>query len=100
MYSTLLTPEFLQATKGLATEFGPDQIRINAIAPLLSGTGLFENFVGVPHTPENIKQFVAQVPLARLTDPMDVANYALYLASDEGKFITGQNLVIDGGKGI
>ena len=41
------------ATLGLAAEFGPDQIRINAIAPLLSGTGLFSTFVGMEDTPEN-----------------------------------------------
>ena len=79
----------LQATKGLASEYGPDQIRINALLPLLSGTGLFESFVGVPYTPENVEKFVGQVPLGRLTDPTDVANAALFLASDEGKFITG-----------
>ncbi|KAF2672837.1 oxidoreductase [Microthyrium microscopicum] len=88
------------ATKGLAAEFGPDQIRVNAIAPLLSGTGLFESFVGVPDTPENREKFVANVPLGRLTDPMDIANAALYLASDEGRFVTGVNLEVDGGRAI
>jgi len=88
------------ATMGLASEYGADQIRVNAILPLLSGTGLFETFVGVPHTAENVKQFIGAVPLGRLTDPMDIANAALYLASDEGKFVTGVNLEIDGGKGI
>lgn len=52
----------------------------------------------MPYNEENLKKFVAQVPLARLTEPIDVANLALYLASDEGKFTTGQNLVLDGGK--
>jgi NAD(P)-dependent dehydrogenase (short-subunit alcohol dehydrogenase family) len=73
---------------GLAAEYGPDQIRFNAICPLLSGTGLFETFVGVPHTEENVKKFVGAVPLGRLTDPMDVANAALYLASDEGRLLS------------
>ena len=54
----------------------------------------------MPYTEENIKGFVAQVPLGRLTDPLDVANAALFLASDEAAFVTGQNLVVDGGKGI
>jgi len=88
------------ATKGLAAEYGPDNIRVNSIAPLLSGTGLFESFVGVPDTPENRKQFVANVPLGRLTDPMDVANTALFLASEEGAFITGVNMEVDGGRAI
>ncbi|KAF1984026.1 NAD(P)-binding protein [Aulographum hederae CBS 113979] len=88
------------ATKGLAAEYGPDQIRVNAICPLLCGTGLFEQFTGVPDTPENRQKFIGNVPLGRLTDPMDVANTALFLASDDGKFITGVNIEVDGGRGV
>ncbi|KAF2104334.1 oxidoreductase [Rhizodiscina lignyota] len=88
------------ATKGLAAEYGPDQIRVNAVCPLLSGTRLFEQFAGVPYTKENMKKFLSNVPLGRLTDPMDIANTVLFLASDEGKFITGANLEVDGGRGI
>ena len=60
----------------------------------------FETFVGVPFTPDNVKNFLGNVPLGRLTDPADVANYCLFLASDEAKFITGTCLEIDGGRGI
>lgn len=88
------------ATKGLAAEFGKDQIRVNAICPLLSGTGLFEQFVGVPFTPENRDKFLFNVPLGRLTDPNDVANSCVYLASDEGAFVTGINLEVDGGRAV
>ena len=90
----------VQATKGLAAEYGPDQIRVNAICPLLSGTGLFESFVGVKDTPENRKKFAEAIPLRRLTEPQDVANAAVYMASDEGRFITGVNMEVDGGRGI
>ena len=45
----------------------------------MSGTGLFETFVGVPFTPENVKNFLGNVPLGRLTDPTDVAKAALFL---------------------
>src|ERR1700761_1930103 len=89
-----------QATKGLAAEFGKDQIRVNALCPLLSGTGLFESFVGVPYNEENMKKFLFNVPLGRLTDPKDVANVAAFLASDEGKFVTGVNLEVDGGRAV
>ena len=75
-------------------------MRVNAIAPLLSGTGLFSTFTGVEDTPENREKFISNVPLGRLTDPADVANTALFLASDEGKFITGVNLEVDGGRGV
>lgn len=90
----------IKATKGLAAEYGPDQIRVNAIAPLLTGTGLFESFAGVPDTVENRKAFISNVPLGRLGEVSDVANTALFLASDESKFMTGINLEVDGGRAI
>jgi NAD(P)-dependent dehydrogenase (short-subunit alcohol dehydrogenase family) len=89
-----------QATRGLAAEFGPHQIRVNNVCPLLTSTGLFEMFTGVPDTPENRAQFVSNVPLGRLCDVTDVANTCLFLASDEAKFINGTDLVVDGGKCI
>ncbi|RJE23220.1 hypothetical protein PHISCL_04424 [Aspergillus sclerotialis] len=88
------------ATKGLAAEYGPHNIRVNTVCPLLSGTGLFSMFTGMEDTPENRAQFLGNVPLGRLTEPEDVANMCLYLASDEGKFINGAEMVIDGGKCI
>ncbi|RDW72144.1 hypothetical protein BP5796_08178 [Coleophoma crateriformis] len=88
------------ATKSLAAEYGPSNIRVNSICPLLSGTGLFETFAGVPDTPENRQKFLFNVPLGRLCDPLDVANYCLYLATDEASFVTGTCLEIDGGRGI
>ena len=75
-------------------------MRVNAICPLLSGTGLFQAFVGVPDTPENRASFTSNVPMGRLTDPLDVAHAALYLASDEAQFITGVALEVDGGRAI
>ncbi|KAI4715429.1 NAD(P)-binding protein [Aureobasidium sp. EXF-10727] len=88
------------ATMALAAEYGPDQIRVNAIAPLLSATGLFESFVGVKDTQENRNKFAASIPLGRLTDPVDVGNACVFLASDEGKFVTGTNFSVDGGRHI
>ncbi|KAJ7915044.1 hypothetical protein B0H13DRAFT_2457576 [Mycena leptocephala] len=88
------------ATKGLAAEYGPHNIRINSVAPLLSGTGLFSMFTGMEDTPENRQKFVGNVPLGRLTEADDVANMCLYLASDEGSFINGTEMMIDGGKCI
>ncbi|KAL6233936.1 hypothetical protein BDW75DRAFT_176396 [Aspergillus navahoensis] len=86
------------ATKGLAAEYGPHNIRVNTVSPLLSGTGLFSMFTGMEDTEENRQKFIGNVPLGRLTDPADVANMCLYLASDEGSFINGADMVVDGGK--
>ncbi|KAI4151231.1 MAG: hypothetical protein LQ340_003616 [Diploschistes diacapsis] len=88
------------ATKGLAAEYGPDGIRVNSVCPLLSGTGLFSKFAGVENTEENRGKFLSNVPLGRLTEPSDVANAVLFLASDESAFITGVNMEIDGGRAI
>ena len=51
-------------------------------------------------TIENHKKFISTVPLGRLAEPLDVANAALYLCSDESEFITGVMLEIDGGRSI
>ncbi|RAL01871.1 short chain dehydrogenase [Aspergillus ibericus CBS 121593] len=88
------------ATKGLAAEYGPHNIRVNSVCPLLSATPLFSMFTGMPDTPENREKFIGNVPLGRLTEADDVANMCLYLASDEGRFINGAEMIIDGGKCI
>jgi len=61
-------------------------------------TGLLEQFMGVPDTPENRKKFEATIPMGRLSTPQDIARAALYLASDEADFITGATLSINGGQ--
>lgn len=60
----------------------------------------FPKFVGVEDTPENRKKYVSNVPMGRLSEPLDVANAALFFASDEAAFITGESLLIDGGKAV
>ena len=61
-------------------------------------TALLEEFMGMPDTPENRKKFLATIPMGRLSQPKDVANAALYLASDEAEFINGVCLEVDGGR--
>jgi 3-oxoacyl-[acyl-carrier protein] reductase len=55
-------------------------------------------FSGVPDTPEERERFAQSVPLRRMSDPSDVANAAVYLASDEAAFVTGVNFPVDGGR--
>jgi NAD(P)-dependent dehydrogenase (short-subunit alcohol dehydrogenase family) len=62
--------------------------------------GRFETFAGVKDTPENRQKFLGNVPLGRLCEPSDVANAALFLSSDDSKFITGTSIDVDGGRGI
>jgi 3-oxoacyl-[acyl-carrier protein] reductase len=87
-------------SKAMAVELGPDNIRVNAIAPVLAPTGLIESFMGMPDTPENRKKFVGNIPLGRLGTPLDVAKAAVYLASDDADFITGVELPVDGGRAV
>ena len=58
----------------------------------------FEQFSGLPNTPENQAKFIGNVPMGRLCTPADVANACLFFASDDAKFVTGINMEVDGGK--
>ncbi|KAH8812438.1 putative alcohol dehydrogenase [Xylogone sp. PMI_703] len=85
-------------TQGLAAEYGPYGIRVNSVCPLRGATQLLELFSGVPDTPEERARFAESVPLRRMAEPDDVANAAVFLASDEASFVTGVNIPIDGGR--
>ncbi len=87
-------------SKSMAVELGPDRIRVNAICPVMGETGLLEKFMGVPDTPENRARFVATIPLGRLSTPADIAQAALWLASDAAAFITGVEFPVDGGRTV
>jgi 3-oxoacyl-[acyl-carrier protein] reductase len=63
-------------------------------------TGMLEQFMGVPDTPENRARFIATIPLGRLSDAEDIASAAVYLVSDEAQFLTGVCLPVDGGRTI
>jgi 3-oxoacyl-[acyl-carrier protein] reductase len=85
-------------SKSLAVDLAPDRIRVNAICPVIGATGLLESFMGVPDTPQSRARFIASIPLGRMSTPRDIANAALWLASDEAEFITGVELPVDGGR--
>jgi 3-oxoacyl-[acyl-carrier protein] reductase len=58
------------------------------------------DFMGVPDTPENRARFIATIPMGRMSQPRDIANAAVFLASDEASFLTGVELPVDGGRTI
>lgn len=80
--------------RNIAVEYGPNNIRANAIAPGLIKTdfarALWEN-------EEYLKKRTAMTPLGRIGEPEEIAGAAVFLASAAGSFMTGQTLVIDGG---
>jgi 3-oxoacyl-[acyl-carrier protein] reductase len=83
-------------TKALAVELAPDRIRVCAIAPVATDTPLLPSFLG--SAPGQREKFVATVPLGRLAQPQDIANAALFLASADAGFVTGNIVEVDGGR--
>lgn len=81
-------------TKSLARHFGPAGIRVNAIGPGFIDTHMTALITKQPAITE---MFLQQIPLRRLGQPIDVANTALFLASDESSYFTGEILHPDGG---
>jgi 3-oxoacyl-[acyl-carrier protein] reductase len=87
----------ITATKSMAVELAPKNIRVNCLCPVAGETGMLAQFMG-EDTPDRRAQFRASIPLGRLSTPLDIANAALWLASDEAVFITGVALEVDGGR--
>lgn len=81
-------------TKAAAAEFGRKGVRVNAVFPGVIETPMTAN---LESSADQLKQINAMTPLGRLGKPEEVANAILFLASDEASYITGAELVIDGG---
>jgi NAD(P)-dependent dehydrogenase (short-subunit alcohol dehydrogenase family) len=86
-------------TRSTAMELGEAGVRVNCICPGGIATPLLaKGFGGTPEAVEMMKGFLASAqPVHRAGLPEDIANAALYLASDAGSFVTGHALVVDGG---
>ncbi len=89
----------ITTSKSLAAELGPDNIRVNCINPVFNpDTGLSAEFAGGPVDEARRAKFLATIPLGRFSTALDVANAALYLASDEAAFISGVCIEVDGAR--
>jgi 3-oxoacyl-[acyl-carrier protein] reductase len=86
-------------SKSMAVELAPDKIRVCCIAPVAGETPLLATFMG-EDTPEKRATFKSVIPLGRFSTPNDIANAALFLASDEAAMVTGNVLEVDGGRCI
>jgi NAD(P)-dependent dehydrogenase (short-subunit alcohol dehydrogenase family) len=85
----------LMHTKAAALEYGPRGIRVNAVSPgLISRPGLDDAW------PSGVASWREHAPLGRLGTPEDVGDACAFLASDLARWITGQNLVVDGGMSV
>ncbi|WP_330633318.1 SDR family NAD(P)-dependent oxidoreductase [Halocatena halophila] len=85
-------------TRALAAEAGPSGVRINSVCPGITDTPLVRGVLETLDDPESAREgFVNTYPLGRLGEPEDIADAILFLSSDEASWITGENLVVDGG---
>jgi NAD(P)-dependent dehydrogenase (short-subunit alcohol dehydrogenase family) len=83
----------ISLTKSLAIQFARDKIRCNVIHP-----GIVDTPLQAPYLTDAIrKEFETGIPLGRIAQPREIAYVALFLASDESSFMTGTELVVDGG---
>lgn len=94
---SLTKAAIVQLARDMAVRWGPDGIRVNAIAPGLIATGWEQAILA---TPEKAERRMQMTPLRRIGQPGEVADAALFLASDRAAFITGQTLAVDGGTSI
>ncbi|MDR6421061.1 SDR family NAD(P)-dependent oxidoreductase [Paraburkholderia phenoliruptrix] len=83
---------FARATQSMATELGASGIRVNAIAPGVTRTDMYDQMTEAAR-----EKLIASSAMKRAVEPQDVANMALFLASDLSTVVTGQILRVDGG---
>jgi len=91
----------LGLTRAMALDHGPEKIRVNAICPGYIDTPLMEKWLAsVPDREETMRQVLSCHPLGRIGKPRDVAEAALFLASDAASFVSGAFLVVDGAMSV
>jgi meso-butanediol dehydrogenase/(S,S)-butanediol dehydrogenase/diacetyl reductase len=86
-------------TRAMAIDLGKDNIRVNAIAPGWIRTDLSDDYINAQQDSETAWENLYKMhPAGRIGEPEDVGKLAVYLASDDSTFVTGQVIVIDGGR--
>ena len=95
MFYPIIKGGLISYTKQMASYYGKFNIRINIISP----GGIKGHIAGKSKTqnPNFIKNYINNVPLKRMCTPKDIANASIFLSSDSSNYITGANLIIDGG---
>jgi NAD(P)-dependent dehydrogenase (short-subunit alcohol dehydrogenase family) len=78
----------IQLTKSMASAYALDQIRVNALCPGATATPMMDSLD---------KEFMKRIPMQRMADPKEIAKTAVFIASDDAKFMTGSCVVVDGG---
>ncbi len=87
----------IQLTRNLAAEWAPFHIRVNSISPWYIQTPLTESLLTQP---ERLEKILARTPMNRIGQPEEVAGLAAFLAMDKASYITGQDIMVDGGMSV
>ncbi len=87
----------IQLSKHLAAEWAPDGIRVNSVSPWYIQTPLTESVLAQP---DRLEKILARTPMNRVGQPEEVASLVTYLAMDKASYITGQNIMVDGGMSV
>lgn len=87
----------LQQSRSLAVEWARDKIRVNSVSPWFTKTPLTEGYL---HNEEKMKSILSRTPLNRVADAQEISSIIAFLAMDKSSFVTGQNIVADGGMSI
>jgi NAD(P)-dependent dehydrogenase (short-subunit alcohol dehydrogenase family) len=95
MLYSMTKAALIMMTQSYALELGPHGVRVNAIAPGLVQTVLSEYFW---KDETKLRQVIEDQPIKHLGQPREIAEVALLLAGDRGSYLTGQTLVVDGGR--
>ncbi|MFQ5853655.1 MAG: SDR family NAD(P)-dependent oxidoreductase, partial [Candidatus Binatia bacterium] len=80
-------------SRALALEVATENVLVNCLAPGFVDTELTRRILGE----KGMSDIVATVPMGRLAGPQEIARYVLFLVSEENTYMTGQNIVVDGG---
>ena len=80
-------------TKTFAVEMAPHKVLVNSVAPGFTMTELTKNILGK----DGMKQIALEVPMRRLAHPSEISRVVLFLASEFNTYLTGQNIIVDGG---
>ena len=84
-------------TRSMAVRYAPEKIRVNSLCPGTINTELLTEFLAQQDDPEAVKEEIRDMHPLGIGEPKDIAWAAVYLASDESKYMTGAPMLVEGG---
>jgi NAD(P)-dependent dehydrogenase (short-subunit alcohol dehydrogenase family) len=87
----------IHLTRSLAAEWAPRGVRVNSISPGYTRTKLVDDLLATPVGKEMMPRWMAMTPISRMAEVTDLQGAVVYLAAEASDFMTGHDLVIDGG---